>query len=190
MTESLEQLRIAAALAHSVAGAQLRLHRRNGPPVIVARSEVADIDPCRLRQIVAAYRCPMQQAAVSRVVAVEVLGSLTSRGGDLYASTKRGILARWFVTFLGEEHVGGVLDEAARSVGAGPTTSAFLKVDPALGVTVVSLLADDLAEREALDAIASHAYRSCVIDELVLGPDPADRVSGIAPLVRSRDDRS
>ncbi len=89
MSNSLEQLRLAAALAHNVPGTEFTLHRRNAPPLIIGYASHADITPCQLRHIVGPHRCPMQHGTVTRVSAVEVGGSIAAYGGDLYTPRAR-----------------------------------------------------------------------------------------------------
>jgi hypothetical protein len=53
-SSSLDRLRLAAALAHRLPGAQLLLRCPNGSQVTVGRADRDDLDPCQFRRVVVA----------------------------------------------------------------------------------------------------------------------------------------
>ena len=99
----LEYLRLATALAHSVPGAELRLSTDRGDQVVVSHHPAADIDPCTLRQIVAASACPSQPDYSRRVVEVSIGGALISLGGGVHSTEREGRAQRWIASLLRPE---------------------------------------------------------------------------------------
>lgn len=179
MNNHLERLRLATALCHSVPETELVLHRRHGGPLRVSRAPGADINPCQLRQIVGAHACPAGVASVSRVTSIELNGSLTNYGGDLYATSLGSGHQRWFVSFLHADHIRHILETVECPNEASEAISVNLNVDTVLGVTVVLLSIETSEFRDDLGRTATRAYRQAVIDELMFAPDPVDRRRGV-----------
>ena len=176
MTDILEQLRLASALCHNVAGAELVLHCRNAPPIHV--SEHGYLNSCQLRHIVGVHAPSLE--AMPRVTRIDVQGSIAARGGDLYGPTAADLHQRWFATFLGGSHVTRILETAAASDPRGDCLAAHINVDPLLAVTVVCMKTPDVALRSEMGRVATRAYRACMLDEIIHAPDPADRLHGVS----------
>lgn len=85
------------------------------------------------------------------------------------------------MTFLDQDHVRSVLESVDCSDGVDTSMMVTLKVDPLLGVIVVSLTTEHGAGRDALGRLATRSHRACVIDELIFGDDPASPAHGSVP---------
>ena len=165
MTQTFEQLRLASALCHSVAGAELVLHRRNAPPMTVGES--GDLSACQFRHIVGVHACPLH--AVPRVVGIDVAGSLQPVTGDLFRARNGGREERWFATFLSSSRVTEILESLECSDRDARLLSAYVKVDPVLQLTVVALAAGYTDGYSALCRIARQAYQASLVEELMSG---------------------
>ncbi len=159
----IEQLRLAAALAHTVPDAVLKLTYADGTVLSVAFGAGADLDPCSLRSLV--ETAEPGNRLTDQVVAIGFGGSLTSLGGGVYR--RRGEQGRecLFATTLCPYAVQRAL--AACEV---PIPSARIDVsvrcDAALGVSVgvVRVPESDLAY---LEDVAMRAQAACLVEELV-----------------------
>lgn len=164
-----QQLRLAAGLAHVVPGAELRLRHADGRQVVVSRHPGADVDPCELRQAVAAGACPAHPDC-SRWLEVDWLGgTLELRDHTVLRRHTTGREERWFATLLDADAVVGVLegltpdglDEAAMQV-----ISAGLRPDPVLEMTAVCLTTEAPCLEPHLDRIAAQAHAACLVAEI------------------------
>ena len=89
----------AAALAHSVPGAELRLTRTDGGRLLVAQHSRADLSPCIFRHLVAEGPCPIAEEVETWLAAIETHGNLDHVVAGVYRSRhRRG--ERWFVAEL------------------------------------------------------------------------------------------
>ena len=165
----LERLRLAAALGHTVPGAEFRLHTDRGESIVVGRHPTADIDPCAMRRVVAASACPGHRDHSQRVVDVSVGGALTDIGGGVYASRFAGCEQRWVASLLEPQCLADLLDDVGLDAVPDEAMHACIKPDSGLGVTILTIAANDARYHHALDEIAAQAAAACFVEELRRG---------------------
>lgn len=165
MTPS-EHLRLAAAIAHIVPGAELRLSPRHGRQVLVGRRPNADIDPCPFRQMVAAAAFPDGPDLADHLGLIEIGGAIVDVGGGVWASSVDRRQQRWIASFLPPHRLAELLDAIGLDTVAPDAMHACLKPDPLLAVTVAAITADDLRALEFLDDVASSIAATCLIEGL------------------------
>jgi hypothetical protein len=165
---SIEQLRLAVALAHSVPGVVLDLRCSNGEHVAVAAGLLGtQLTPCELRCALLAPPEPGLPRLVDAITSVEVAGGVDHLGLGLYARGPAGIGSeRWFVTTLSHPRIAELLSQAPADL---PHASCAVRLAPdrALGVTAVGVTATAGAGTGALDEVAYWALAACLVDELI-----------------------
>lgn len=162
----LERLRLATALAHTVPGAELRLVTHSGEQIVVSRHPAADIDPCKMRQVVAASACPRHPDLSRRITAVTIGGSLVDLGGGIFVSRSGGLEHRWVASLLPHQSLSELLDDVGHDQVPADAMRATLKPDPELGVTVISVTSNHARFDHALDEVATHVAAVCFVAEL------------------------
>lgn len=148
------RLRSAAALAHLVPGARLRLRGGEGAEIVVDRTPDADLDPCAFRQVVL-HTCRAGSDRAHPVVDdVVVGGTLADVGGGLVVSRVRGEGSlHWLaVTAPAAALRAGLAD--CPFDGPDVEIEAVLRPDPELGVTVVRLTTSGSTEAAFGDRVA------------------------------------
>ncbi|MEL6894426.1 MAG: hypothetical protein AAFP84_22745, partial [Actinomycetota bacterium] len=113
----LNNLRLAAALAHTAPGAELQLFCGGGAQVTVSQHPAADMTPCQFRTILISLLSngapPSIVHPAARITLVEIGGALVDLGGGVQRSrTLCGIEQRWITTSLPWSDVCDVLDRA------------------------------------------------------------------------------
>lgn len=165
MACSLDLLRSAAALAHTVPGTVLRLSIDGAPDVLVAHHRPdAGLSPCELRGLV----IELGRASVFRrrvISAVAVVGGLEHLGAGVYARRCRGVEERCMVTTVDPERVAELL--RARPGVPADAMSARLQVDRELGVTVVRISAEHPLWGLRLDEVAIGVQTELLVGELL-----------------------
>lgn len=160
----LDRLRLAAALTHSIAGAQLRVDADTGESLIVGAHPAADLDPCKLRRIVSSAAASRLSDQLGRLTAIEFAGSLTERAGGVFEIADTDRVRRAVATFVTAD---GVLELIARLDDvADSAVEATLRPDGGVGVTVIEFAAPPEAEAE-LDAIAERVASMCFVAEVL-----------------------
>ncbi|MEL6894002.1 MAG: hypothetical protein AAFP84_20600, partial [Actinomycetota bacterium] len=72
----LERLRLATALVHAIPGAALELRTDQNERIVVGTNPSADIDPCKMRRVVASMACTNRPDLADRVAAMTLGGAL------------------------------------------------------------------------------------------------------------------
>lgn len=164
---SLEQLRIAVALAHTLPGAELRLHTGVSGDLVVSPHPAADIDPCTMRRVVIASRCPDVPDHAARVESMSLGGALDDLGGGVFRTVSDGLEQRWIATTLGPGVVADLLDLVGLDTVPEEAMQGRLKPDGDLGVTLLVITANDARFDHDLDEFAAQAAASMFTAELL-----------------------
>ena len=160
----LDRLRLAAALTHSIAGAQLRIDADTGERLVVGTHPAADLDPCKLRRIVGSAAASRLTDQLDRLTAIEFAGSLTERPGGVFEIADGHRVRRAVTTFVTAD---GVLELVGRLADvADSAVEATLRPDGGVGVTVIEFVGPSEAEAE-LDAIAERVASMCFVAEVL-----------------------
>ncbi len=162
----LERLRLATALVHAIPDAEMRLRTDQNECVVVSRAPGADIDPCKMRRVVAAMACPHRPELADRVTEVTFGGSVSDLGGGVFASRSSDGEHRWVASLLGFPTVSELLSGVGPDGLPDEAMRACLKPDPELGVTVVGITANDARFDDVLDEVAGQAAAACFVAEL------------------------
>lgn len=162
----LERLRLATALAHTVPGTELRLVTDSGEQIVVSRHPAADIDACKMRQVVAASACPRHPDLSRRIGSVMVGGALVDLGGGVFGSRSGGLEHRWVASLLPYPKLSELLDDVGHHQVPADAMRASLKPDPELGVTVISVTSNHVRFDHALDEVAAEVAAACFVAEL------------------------
>ena len=169
MTNIIDELRLAVGLNHYVPGSSLTIYRKQGRPLVVQTGEQGDLDPCRMRQLLAAHLRPMQNVPIDNVVGYDLGGSLEAMGGDFYKTSEDGIEYRWFATTLSPDHVFEVLERIGRETDVSHDLEASIKIDSVLGVSAVAMTSHAPLLSTEIDRATRRAYAACITDELIFG---------------------
>ena len=161
----LEQVRLAAALLHTVPDAALSLAYADGTVLSVSFGPGADLDPCSLRSLVGAAIALPRDRWTDQVVSITFAGSLSSVGGGVYRRRGELGLECLFATTLCPYAVQRVLAECDVPIPS-DRIEVSVRCDAALGVSVgvVRLPESDLAY---LEDVAVRAQAACLVEELV-----------------------
>ena len=163
MSVELDDLRLAAALAHATADADLELVGPGRRCLVSYGRLDATIDPCGFRQLVLTT---MQGGRVGLLPAedVRLVGALREIGGGIHERMGPAGSERRFASFLPAEQVEAVLlglpdadDEVMAEVAA----------DLELGVVVVTLTAMHPVFEHRLDVIAHRVVATLLVEELL-----------------------
>ena len=161
----IEQLRLAAALAHTFPEAVLELTCSDGTVLSVASGPGADLDPCSLRSLVGGTIKSPENRWTDQVVSIAFGGPLTSVGGGVYR--RRGEQGREcvFATTLCPYAVQRALADCGVPIPS-ERIDVTVRCDAVLGVSVgvVRVPESDLAY---LEDIAVRAQGACLVEELV-----------------------
>lgn len=170
MSSHTDQLRMAAALAHSAPDADVVL---TGPArrwLVSYRRSDATVDPCAFRQLVlAAWRgCRVGLLPVERVAFV---GALRDIGGGVFERHGPRGPERRVATFLCPARVDALLAELP---DVGDALTAHVRGDDELGVTVVTLGWALGGRSHGLDVAAHRLTTACLVAELTDASVPGD----------------
>lgn len=171
----LERLRLATALTHTAAGAEMRLSTDHDETVIVSHHPAADIDPCAMRRVVAASSCPGNVDHSERIADIEVGGSLTDFGGGVFGSQLHDGEQRWIASLLVPDVVSRILDEVGSGTVPADAMKATVKPDAGLGVTVFIISSNNATYDHAIDEVAAQAAAACFVEELRLSLDHSEQ---------------
>jgi hypothetical protein len=184
-----DQVRLAAALAHTAPGITLRLTTTTGGQFLVGHQR-ADVllDPCRFRTGLVMPRGPGAPRLLDVLTGCEVVGGAVDLGGGLYQpSHPSGRHERWFATSCVVDAVVAVAGRRPLDLPDGDL-DVRLTPDPLLGVTTVRVAAGARSAGLLLDRIAWWLLSACMVEELLLPADePVD--GGPAPEGQSFDCR-
>ncbi len=162
----LERLRLAGTLAHSVHGAELRLRTDRDEVIVVSHHPAADLDPCALRQVIAASACPGNTDYSERVVDIDVGGALTDLGGGIHATISAGRAQRWIVTPLQPDRLAQLLGAFDLRDVDDEVMHVSVKPDSILDVTSLVLTSNDARFDHAIDEVAVRSAAMCFVEEL------------------------
>jgi hypothetical protein len=161
----LDQVRLAAALAHTVSDAVLALTYVDGTVLSVSFGLGADLDPCSLRSLVGSAIESPDDRWTDQVVSIGFAGSLSPVGGGVYR--RRGEQGRecLFATTLCPYAVQRVLAQCEVPIPS-DRIDVSVRCDAVLGVSVgvVRVPESDLAY---LEDVAVRAQAACLVEELV-----------------------
>ncbi|MGH9270212.1 MAG: hypothetical protein ACRDZ2_02965 [Ilumatobacteraceae bacterium] len=163
MSVTLDQLRVAAALAHGALDGDLELSGAGRRWLVSFRRSHATIDPCGFRQLVLATvrGCRVGLLPVERV---RFIGGLRDIGGGVYESSGPAGAQRRIATFLG---AGAVEATLRQSPDSGGSIVAHVGGDRELGVSVLTLSAARPGVDLLLDAVAQSFAAACMVEELI-----------------------
>ncbi len=160
----MERLRIAVATAHSTHGAQLRLHGSTGECVVVGTHPAADIDPCKMRQIVVAGLSRRLSQQLEQLTSIEFAGTLEDLGGGVFRVERSDMECRTLATFLAPckliELIAELPDVDDTEV------EATIRPDSSLGVSVIELRAPR-GQFGMLDDVVARLAARCFAEEVV-----------------------
>ena len=163
---TVDQLRLATCLAHSVPGVSLLLHTVHGDRFLVAtHRHDAQLTPCELR--IALLTPPRFGApSVADVVArCSVAGGLVDIGGGLYQrSHPCSADERWFVTTLADAEVCALAQSCPLDI-PDDAIDVVVRSDRELGAAAVGVTAS-LGFGCGLDEAAFWLNAACIVAEL------------------------
>jgi hypothetical protein len=164
-----ESLRLAVGLVHAVPGAELHLRTAEEQVVVVGGGPAADVDPCSMRRAIMMAACPAAPDPSQWITGLEIKGALQALGGGLFRPRGEPGSQRWFATLLPSERVLDLL--GALDLGDVPDDAllASVRPDQALGLASVCIELAAPCMDARLDEIASGAYASCLVEELIVG---------------------
>ena len=162
-----DSVRLAVGLAHAVPDAEIRLAAPVGSDLSVSSNPGADIDICRLQQLVASSTCASQPDVSRWIRITEIRGSIRHCGGGIYRTCSETDEQRWFATLLTPGEVIDILRRLESRERIAPGVDALLKPDLALGVTAVCLSVGDPAAGIDIDDAAEAAHSACMVSELL-----------------------
>ncbi|MEO1058603.1 MAG: hypothetical protein AAFY28_16980 [Actinomycetota bacterium] len=160
----MERLRIAVATAHSTRGGQLRLHCSSGECVVVGTHPAADIDPCKMRQIVVAGLSRRLSQQLQQLTSIEFAGTLEDLGGGVFRVERTDMECRTFATFLAPCRLFELIAELPDVDDT--EVEATIRPDSSLGVSVIELRAP-LGQFGMLDDVVARLAASCFAEEVV-----------------------
>lgn len=164
-----ECFRNAAAIAHAVPGARIRLGLPGGSHLVVAGDADADLRPCQFRHVLLAEDVHGETACSRHISSCQIEGELRMVGPGLYQSH---LTPLWcFVTTLGLDLIRQMLAELETELcpersSAAAKVGVVIKPDSSLGVGVVTMrgandeLVTDLVSRLAGKCLASEVQRA------------------------------
>jgi hypothetical protein len=149
---------MAAALAHAVDGAELRLDMRSGTSFVFGPGDAAH-SPCSLRNLLT---LDAAERFAADVTGMRFTAGLTPLGGNVFGWTRD----RWFVTSLRPFVTQSIL--AGLDAGGTPDTiEAHVTGDRMLDVCVVRVHSDDdRVPVRLVTEIARRAAAACAVEEL------------------------
>jgi len=173
------RLRMAVAVAHSVAGLTLELRFADGTSVRAGPhgGTAGELGICELRAMVIGGGCPPWPVLADRIEHLRLGGAgVVDHGGGLAGrvvpgpdGTRREV---WFPTLLAPTTVRDLLH--ACPTGPDDCIDASLRVDGALGVVTVVCSADERVGAPQLVESARRASAACFVRELLhAASDPA-----------------
>ncbi|MEM7141202.1 MAG: hypothetical protein AAF548_09235 [Actinomycetota bacterium] len=174
MTHFSDAVRHAAALVHSVDGAEMRLRDGHGRQLSVGRHPSADVDPCRWHRFVSADH--PHPRTIAATVVEGIAGRLEDHGGGIFAD-RHDPSMRWFVSALCPGSTVAALREVDLGEIPDDAVTASVRPDPALGVTVVGVRVDAPCFQDRLGDLALAAMSECLVAELVAALPARDRQS-------------
>lgn len=164
---SLERLRLAAALGHTVPGAVLRLQTTQHEEIVVSAHPAGDISPCAMRRVIVALSCPTIPDHSEKIARIDVGGSLEELGGGVYGVVRDGVEQRWIASLLKPDLVADLLDVVGVDSLPDDVMHGCLKPDTDLGVTLLVVSSNDRRYDHALDEVAAKAAATIFAEELL-----------------------
>lgn len=168
-TIRLDDLRVAAAFAHTAPGVTLELSTDFGRDLVVAYHRLdAAFDPCRLRCLVAAARRGEPAPLLERLTGVRVAQGPEDLGGGIFRSLDGTVEHRWIPTLVPHETVLDVLGTCPIDL-PGDALQVRVAVDTELAATTLCLTAAHRLWEWRLDELAVWAHSACLVAELTAG---------------------
>ena len=164
MTVAIEQLRLAAALAHRSPEADLELWSTDRRWVVSRGRLDAAVGPCSFRKIVLAAMRGNGEP-LTHIERAQFVGGLREIGGGVYQRLGPRGSERCLATFLSAETVDALLRDGA--AGWGDDVAASVHHDIELGVTVVTIVMASAQSDLRLDAVAHWVAATCLVEELI-----------------------
>jgi len=164
----LEQLRLAAALAHTAPDADPQLLTLHRLWIVSYERDDADADPCTLRNLVLATMRGCQLGLLP-AQAVSLIGKLRPSGGGSFRRTGPASEERRIATFLSPSRLSEMLESCPMEL-PDDAVRAEVKADDDLGVTVVNITASAPEYCRHLDELARWAATTCLVAELTGTP--------------------
>ena len=160
-----EQLRLAAALAHSAPDVDVELVGAGRRWIVSYRRPCATVDPCGFRQLVLATARGCRVGLLPVTTVRFTFGLLDIGGGVYDASGLEGPMRR-IATLL----PGSAVEALLRDIpDGGAAVEAHLCPDEELGTTVVTLSAPHATRGVGLDSVAQAVSASCMAMEVMAG---------------------
>lgn len=166
MTTSLERLRLATALTHTVPGATMRVACHSGQQVYVGSHPGADLDACAMRKVAIASGRPEMRDYSELVADITVSGALQHLGGGVYRRVLDEVEQRWLASVLPPETIAELLDVGGPVDTPDDAMHACLKPDCDLAITCVVITVNS-EYQHALDEIAANASAAILVEELM-----------------------
>jgi len=164
---SLERLRLATALTHTVPGATMHVACHSGHQVHVGSHPGADIDACAMRKVAIASGRREVRDYSELVADITVSGALQHLGGGVYRRVFDDVEQRWLATVLPPETVAELLDLCGPAGTPADAMHACLKPDCDLAVTCLVITANRNEYHHVLDEIAASASAAILVEELL-----------------------
>lgn len=162
-----EQLRLAAALAHAAPDVDVELLGAGRRWIVSYRRPCATVDPCGFRQLVLATARGCR-VGLQPVTSLRFTFGILDIGGGVYDASDAAVSARRIATLLPAGSVEALLHEVP---DGGPAVEAQVCGDEELGTTVVTISAPHGAVGVGLDAIAEAVSASCMALEVITSLD-------------------
>lgn len=156
-------LRLAAAMAHAVPEAGLRIQCRDGRVVEIGDHPAADITTCAFRRAVIAASVAGGPRLDAWIAGVDPAGSLLAVGGGLHLVDTSSGPSVWFATPIDPWTVAEVIGAATTADGSSDAT-VTIRPDLELSATVVGVSVPPGAEDLVDLAVQAHAI--CLVAEV------------------------
>lgn len=163
MSVHLDQIRLAAAIAHSIVDADVELVGQGRRWLFSSWRPDATMDLCGFRQLVVATMRGCR-VGILPIDQVRFVGALEEIGGGVFQRVGDH-RERRLGTFLSAPRIESLL--AARRLGPGCALSAHVQADTDLGVAVVTIPTAHPAYDRRLDGVVGDIAAACLVAELL-----------------------
>ena len=164
VTMPIEQLRLAAALAHRSPEADLELWSADRHWVVSRGRLDAAMGPCSFRKIVLTAMRGNGEP-LTHIERAHFIGGLREIGGGVYQRVGAHGSERRIATFLSAATVDALLRDGR--AGWGDDFAASVHHDAELGVTVVTIAMTRTPSDLRLDTVAHRVAATCLVEEVI-----------------------
>lgn len=161
MAPSVDQIRSAAALAHSTASLSLKIICMDGTEVIVGRGNDARVNPCHFRKLIGDEE--FTERGIELISSLVVIGALRVLGPGLMCVENQGLEHYRFVTMLDLDEVMSILEKCVED-DEEEVFEVSLLVDEVLDAVLIS--ATGTGSKSFIEERALTLFEACVLAEI------------------------